>query len=175
MSSSNSIYILSIRIGRSFSEERASHTSCILYFFLARRRHLNIDPKCPNIDPRPKLAKAPSRIVIELNPRCSMWDNFPICEKTRRPIIRSDKERAFVKHLVEREIRLRLSCCRLASNIGGLGDSPGTDPNVSPAPLWGGGFWELGRGDDIIERRAYAIEEIVESESKESRRRALEI
>jgi len=86
MASSNSIYISSIGVGQSFCEERASHTSCILYFFLARRRYLSIDPKCPDIDPRSKLAKAPSRIVIELNPRCSMWDNFPIHEKTRRPI-----------------------------------------------------------------------------------------
>jgi len=96
MESSNSIYISSIRVGQSFSEERASHTSCILYFFLARRGHLSIDPKCPNIDPRPKPANPLSRIVIELNPRCSMSDNSPIREKTRRPIVRSDREKVFV-------------------------------------------------------------------------------
>ena len=175
MESSNSIYISCIRVGRSFSQEQTSHTSCILYFFLARRRHLRIDPKCPNIDPRPKLAKAVSRIVIELNPRCSMCDSSPICEKARRPIIRSDRERAFVKHLVEREIRLRLSCSRLLNGIGGLGDISGFDINGSSARPWGGGLWEFGRDDGIIGRRSYAIGETVESESQESRWRALEI
>ena len=111
MESSNSTYISSIRVGQSFSQERALYTSCILYFFLARRRHLRIDPKCPIMDPRPKLAKAVSRIVIELNPRCSMCDSSPISEKARRPIIRSDRERVFVKNLFVREIRLRPSCC----------------------------------------------------------------
>jgi len=175
MASSNSIYISCIRVGQSFGEERASHTSCILYFFLASRRHLRIDPKCPNIDPRPKLAKAVSRIVIELNPGCSMWDSSPICEKARRPIIRSDRERAFVKHLVEREIRLRLSCSRLLNSIGGLGDISGVDINGSSARPWGGGLLEFGRDDGIIGRGSYAIGEIVESESRESRRSALEI
>jgi len=134
-----------------------------------------MDPKCPNVDPRPKLAKALSRIVIELNPRCSMSDNFPIREKTRRPIIRSDRERALVKHRVEREIMLRQSCSRLPNNIGGPGDFPCFDINASPTTPWCGGLWELGRDDDIIGMRTYVIQEIVESESRELPRRALEI
>jgi len=70
---------------------------------------------------------------------------------------------------------LRQSCSRLSNNIGGLCDFPGFDINGSSTTPWGGGVSEFGLDDDIIERRAYAIEEIVESGFKESRRRTLEI
>ena len=87
-------------------------------------------------------------------------------------LVRSDREREFVKHLVEREIMLRRSCSRLSKNIGPLGDLPRFDINGSSAPPWGG----VGEfAHDIIRRRVYAIEEIVESEFKESRWSVLEI
>ena len=69
-----------------------------------------MDPKYPKRDPRPKLAKALSRIVTALNPRCSIRDNSPIPEKAWRPIIRSDREKTVVKHLHEREIMFNQNC-----------------------------------------------------------------
>jgi len=155
IASSNSIYISFVKIGRNFSEEWASNTSCILYFFLASRRHRSIDPKYPNIDPRPKLAEAPSRIVIALNQRCCMCDNFPIREKPQRPITRSNRAKAVVKHLHEREIMFDQNCSQLSNDIGGLGDFSGFNINGSPARSYGGGWWVSGRDDDILKRKAY--------------------
>jgi len=148
MASSNFIYIPAIKTDQSISEERVSRTSCIVYFFLASRGHLSIDPKCPNIDPRPKLAKAPSRIVIALNSRCSARDRSPILEKIRRPIIRSDRERAVAKHLHEREIMFCQNCFRLPKVAKSLGEI-----SIS----YSVGLWGLECGDDILKREAYTI------------------
>ena len=163
MESSNSIYISSIKVGQRFSWKWAPYTSCILYFFLASRRHLSIDPKCPNTDPRPKLAKALRRIVIVLNPRCSMCDNFPILEKIRRPKISSDRERTVVKHLPEREIMFRPNCSQLLNDIGNWGDFSGFDAKGLSGFSYGGEWWVSGRDDDILKRKAYTIGGAVES------------
>jgi len=128
-----------------------SHTSCILYFFLASRRHLSINPRYPNIDPRPKLAKALSRIVIVLNPYCCQRDNSPIREKTRRPKIRNERERAVVKHLVEREIKCHWNCSRLSKDIRGLADSSVFDIKGSSASSYDGGRWGSEGDDGIFE------------------------
>ena len=165
IASSNSIYVSFVKIGPSFSGEWVSYTSCILYFVLASRRHLSIVPKYPNIDPRPKLAEAPSRIVIALNQRCCMCDNFPIREKPQRPMTRSNRAKAVVKHLHEREIMFDQNCSQQSNDIGGvgdLGDFSGFDINGSPAPSYGGG-WVSGRDDDILKRKAYTTEEAAES------------
>jgi len=75
----------------------------------------------------PKLAEAPSRIVMVLNPRCSMCDNSPILEKIRRHIIRSDRERAVAKHLQEREIMFRQNIFRLSKGVESLVNVSGSD------------------------------------------------
>jgi len=128
-----------------------SHTSCILYFFLASRRHLRIDPKYPSTDPSPKLAKALSRIVSALNPYCSFCDNTPIRENIRRPKIRNDRERAVVKDLPEREIRCHSNCSQLSNDIGRPAGLSGFDIKGSSGPSYGG-LWESWCIDNILKR-----------------------
>jgi len=88
--------------------------------------------------------------VIALNPRCSARDNFPIREKTRRPIIRSNREKAVAKHLHERDIMFDQNCSRLSKDIEGLGDLSGFNIKGSSALSYGGGLWESEGGDDIF-------------------------
>jgi len=102
------------------------------------------------MDPRPKLAKAPSRIVIALNSRCSARDSFPIREKPRRPIIRSDRARTVAKHLHERETMFRQNCFPLSKDTESLADVSCFDIE-EPSP---GSLWESEGGDDILKRKA---------------------
>jgi len=92
--------------------------------------------------------------VIVLNPRCSMCDNFPIREKIRRPKIRSDRERTVVKHLPEREIMFRQNCSQLLNDIGSWGDFSGSDTKGLSGFLYGGEYWESGRDDSILKKKA---------------------
>jgi len=98
--------------------------------------------------------KAPSRIVIALNPRCSGCDNSPPREKIRRLKIRSERERDVMKHLFEREITFRRNCPRLSKDIGGPGNVSGFDVNGPSASSDGGALWESRRNRNILKRGA---------------------
>ena len=94
-----------------------------------------------------------------------MCDNFPIREKPQRLITRSNRAKAVVKHLHEREIMFDQNCSQQSKDIGGLGglgDFSSFDINGSPAPSYGG-RWATGRDDDILKRKAYTTEEAAES------------
>ena len=107
--------------------------------------------------------KAPSRIVIALNPRCSECDNSPLCEKIRRPKIRSERERDVMRHIFEREITFRRNCPRLSKDMGGLGKISGFGVNGSSASSDGGVLRESGRNRNILKRGDYMIEGGIES------------
>jgi len=57
----------------------------------------------------------------------------------------------------------RLNCFLLWKGIEGLGSFSGFDVKGPPASSYGGQLWESGPAVDILKRKAYIIEESVES------------